>query len=189
MPWELRFFSNDMSDYEKIEEWFKSIDDVYSPSEKREDMYIYAPESTDLGIKMRNKDGISKSAKLEIKWRKRHNLNLNILGGKINGNLEEWIKWGWDCAPIESNDATVDFFSDVPRGPAVTIGKDRSLRRYVLDNGFVRSVQWIKAGQDGLSCEITKITARSGSWWTIGFEGFGNKNDESEFRGLLEKTL
>jgi hypothetical protein len=191
MPWELRFFSPAMSDYEQVKKWFESNDNIFD-TEERDDMYVFSPGSSDLGIKMRkerNKDGIAKPAKLEIKWRKACSLNFNILDEKINGNLEEWVKWGWNGGPAESNDNMVDFFSDLPRGPGITIGKDRSLRRYVLQNDLVRSTKWIKDGEDGLSCEITKIRAKDTHWWSIGFEGFGNKNNEVEFRYLLEKIL
>jgi hypothetical protein len=200
MPWELRFFSNKTNDYNKVEKWFRSIDDNFQ-TEKRDDMYIYSSKSLDLGIKIRqgtknnnNKDGISKlPAKLEIKWRRRRSSRFQLLDGRVNGILEEWIKWGWNSGPNESNDDKVDFFSDVPRGPGITIAKDRSLRRYVFDKNksVVRSTKWIKDGEDGLNCEITKITSRNTNWWSIGFEGFGNKhkNNREKFSYFLEKII
>ena len=202
MPWELRFFSNKTNDYDKVEKWFRSIDDNFE-TEKRDDMYIYSPESLDLGIKIRqgtknnnnNKDGVSKPpAKLEIKWRRRRSPRFHLRDGRVNGILEEWIKWGWNSGPNESNDYKVDFFSDIPRGPGITIAKDRSVRRYVFDknNNIVRSTKWIKDGEDGLNCEITKIASRNTNWWSIGFEGFGNKhknNREELFCYFLEKIM
>jgi hypothetical protein len=159
-----------MDDYGEVVKWFRSIDDEFE-TEERDDMYIFSPKSLDLGIKIRkgrNTDGISKTAKLEIKWRKRGNLNFSLYDGKITGTLEEWIKWGWNNGPVESNDHMVDFFSDIPSGPGITIAKDRSLRRYVFDKNFVRSAKWIKDGEEGLSCEITKITSRNTDWWSRG---------------------
>jgi hypothetical protein len=191
MPWELRFFSDDMNKYTTVRQWFESIDNIFT-NEERDDMYIFSPESLDLGIKTRkarNSDGISEPAKLEIKWRKCTNLYLNILDGWIIGILEEWIKWGWNSGPIETNDDMIDFFSDLPAGPGITIAKDRSLRRYVSDNNNVRSTEWIKDKEDGVSCEITKIRVRNSSWWSIGLEGFGKNNDLCEFRYLLERIL
>jgi hypothetical protein len=38
-----------MDDYTKITEWFMSIDDNFE-TEKRDDMYIYSPESVDKKI-------------------------------------------------------------------------------------------------------------------------------------------
>jgi hypothetical protein len=35
----------------------------------------------------------------------------------------------WNSGPIETNDDMIDFFSDLPAGPGITIAKDRSLRR------------------------------------------------------------
>ena len=72
---------------------------------------------------------------------------MNILNGRIIGILEEWIKWGGTGGSIETNDDTIDFFSDLPAGPGITIAKDRSLRRYGLDNDIVRSSRWINDGR------------------------------------------
>jgi hypothetical protein len=192
MPWEVRYFSRAMDDYTNVTEWFRSIDDNFE-TEKRDDMYIYSPESVDLGIKIRqiskNKVGFSKNAKLEIKWRKSRDLHFSILNGRINGFLEEWIKWVWNSDSCESNDKEVDFFSDFPTGPGITIGKERSLRRYVFDNNSTRSTKWIKNEEHGLSSEITKLTSRNTNWWSIGFEGFGNKHNKEEFSYFLEKIL
>jgi len=72
MPWELRFFSDDMNSYNRVREWFESIDNIFE-KEIRDDTYIFSPESLDLGIKIRNAgnlNGISNPPKLEIKWRK-----------------------------------------------------------------------------------------------------------------------
>jgi hypothetical protein len=192
MPWEVRYFSNSMDDYDNVTKWFRSIDDNFE-IEKRDDMYIYSPESLDLGIKVRQvrKDnvGISKGAKLEIKWRKSRDLRFSILDGRINGILEEWIKWGWNPDSYESNDKEVDFFSDFPTGPVITIEKERSLRRYAFNNNLVISTKWIKDEEHGLSSEITKLKSRNTNWWSIGFEGFGNKHNKEEFTYILEKTL
>ena len=185
MPWEVRFFSNDMDDYDNVREWFRSLDDNFE-TEKRDDMYIYSPESLDLGIKVRQ--GRSKNAKLEIKWRKSRDLQFSILDGRINGILEEWIKWGWNSGSYESNDKELDFFSDFPTGPGITIGKERSLRRYVFDNKL-RSTKWIKDEEHGLSSKITRLKSRNTNWWSIGFEGFGNKHNKEEFSYFLEKIL
>ena len=76
------------------------------------------------------------------------------------------------------NRMTRRFISDFPIGPGITIGKERSLRRYVFDNNSARSTKWIKNEEDGLSSEITKLTSRDTNWWSIGFEEFGNKHNQ-----------
>ena len=53
----------------------------------------------------------------------------------------------------------------------------------------MRSTDGLKMGEDGLSCEVTEIRAKNTNWWSIGFEGFGNKNNQGEFRYLLEGIL
>jgi hypothetical protein len=119
---------------------------------------------------------------------KKQDLQFSILDGRINGILEEWIKWGWNSGSYEPNDKEVVFFSDFPTGPAITIGKERSLRRYVFDNKL-RSTKWIKDEEHGLSSEITRLKSRNTNWWSIGFEGFGNKHNKEEFSYFLEKIL
>jgi hypothetical protein len=55
----------------------------------------------------------------------------------------------------------------------------------------IRVLSDLKDGEDGLNCEITKITSRNTNWWSIGFEGFGNKhkNNREEFSYFLEKII
>ena len=46
MPWELRFFSDDLNRYNLVREWFESIHNIFE-SEIRDDTYIFSPESLD----------------------------------------------------------------------------------------------------------------------------------------------
>jgi hypothetical protein len=95
----------------------------------------------------------------------------------------------WNSVSCESNDKEVDFFSHFPTGPGITIGKERSLRRYVFDNNSARSTKWIKNEEHGLNSEITKLTSRNTNWWSIGFEGFGDKHSKEESSYFLGKIL
>lgn len=192
MPWELRFFNNKMDDYNKVENWFTSIDDKFA-TEERDDLYVYSPKSLDLGIKIRQERSKYKTttspSKVEIKWRKSRDIKATLVEGKVIGFLEEWIKWGWNTGPDESNDRKVDLFLDFPNGPLITIRKNRLLRRYVFDNNLARSTKYIKERAEGLSCEITKITSRNTNWWSIGFEEFGNKHCKEHFCHFIERIL
>ena len=46
MPWELRFFYDDLNRYNLVREWFESIHNIFE-SEIRDDTYIFLPESLD----------------------------------------------------------------------------------------------------------------------------------------------
>lgn len=191
MPWEARWFSADMNKHEILLEWFKALDSVFE-SEVRDDHYVFAPQSDDVGIKLRQQVGegeTRKPPKLEIKWRRTQPKEFTACGGKIAGFAEEWIKWGWLGSPSEVNDDDVDFYAEFPGGPVLTIGKTRLLRRYQFDTDGIKSVKWIGEGKDGLSCEITEIRVKDSSWWSFGLEGFGTKNNKLEFQTAANRIL
>ena len=53
MPWEIRWFDNDMTDYKLALDWFKTIDDIFIRAGPREDRYIFLQNCEDIGIKLR----------------------------------------------------------------------------------------------------------------------------------------
>ena len=195
MPLEVRWFSKNMTDYELADKWFTSIDEIFE-KECREDQYLFLPNSEDIGIKIRpskDEEGNTKPPKLEVKWRKKKYMDFDIIGNKISGTLEEWIKWGWVFInPPESTDTGIDFFSVLPNGPGIKIKKWRVLRRYNYQD-VSKSVEGINtdSGKEGIQFEITKIKIYSNNetWWSVGFEGIGKKNNESEFRNTIQKIL
>lgn len=193
MPLEVRWFNKNMTNYELANKWFTSIDQIFE-KECRDDQYLFLPNSEDIGIKLRpwkDEEENKKPPKLEIKWRKKRNTNFNLIGNKISGTLEEWIKWGWVfTSPPESTDTGIDFFSLLPNGPGIKITKWRVLRRYNYQD-ILKSVERIDtdSGEEGLQCEITKLNCNNVIWWSIGFEGIGKKNNELEFRNAIQKIL
>jgi hypothetical protein len=193
MPLEVRWFSKNMTNYKLADEWFTSIDEIFE-QECREDQYLFLPNSEDIGIKLRpwnDEEGSKKPPKLEIKWRKKKNTNFDIIDNKISGTLEEWVKWGWVFTTTpESTDTGFDFFSILPNGPGIIIKKGRVLRRYNYQD-ISKSVERIdtNSGEEGLQCEVTKLNCNNETWWSIGFEGIGNKKNELEFHDAIEKIF
>jgi hypothetical protein len=99
--------------------WFSSAElggQLQAP-EKREDIYLYAPECEYMGVKLRQ-------GRLEIKWRQ---AELEVLGfGTVEGKLERWGKWL--CEDPTNQSFQPEFV--LRQKSWVKIGKVRSQRLY-----------------------------------------------------------
>jgi len=195
MPWELRWFENDMTNYKLALDWFKTIGEIFIRENLREDRYIFLRNCKDIGIKLRPFDDEKTNRlrfRLEIKWRKDIKSDFSVTGREIYGNMEDWTKWGWilDDLPVSHNSIT-DPIPTTNNGPILKLEKLRFLRRYLFQENTCKSVEWLNIDKDqGLQCEITKIMKEdAAAWWTIGFESIGKKNNEIEFRKAVQKIL
>jgi hypothetical protein len=193
LPLEIRWFNKNNNDYNVAYNWFQSVDPIFE-MEYREDQYLFLPNSEDIGIKLRpwkDGEGNEKPPKFEIKWRKKKIPNFDLISNKISGTLEEWVKWSWIFTdPPESTDSKIDFFSILPNGPGIKIKKWRILRSYRYQD-LSKSLQRINtdSGEEGLQFEVTKLICNNETWWSIGFEGIGKKNNEFEFSNSIKKIL
>ncbi|MDR4510692.1 MAG: hypothetical protein MRJ93_03190 [Nitrososphaeraceae archaeon] len=188
MPWEIRWFDNNLSKYKMALEWFKCIDDKFVQEKIREDQYFFLPNCDNIGIKLRPSNYKNRNKLLysiEIKLRKQIIPNFELKEKSIYGNLEKWIKYSWvlmeDNVVINNNDKVkLSFLNDIH---IVKVKKSRNLRRYAIKNNTCRSITSNNLRIDeGLQCELTKITENEQTWWSLGFEGFGEKNQELIFR-------
>jgi hypothetical protein len=194
MPWEVRWFDNNLSKYDLALDWFNSIDNKFVREKPREDRYIFLRNSEDIGIKLRSSN--YKNEKkfhlwFEIKWRKNIKPNFHVRDRHIYGNLEEWIKWSWvfSDTPVSTDNNTVNFFS-TNNGPIIKIKKLRFLRRYIIQENAYESIESPDTSiEEGLQCEITKIIKDNTTWWSIGFESIGKKNEELSFCNTVQKIL
>ena len=140
-----------------------SISDYFSSDHQapiRTDWYAL-PSDIGCGIKIRE-------GRLETKLREaclgEHEFLHNVCG-----KLEQWKKWS--CEIIEG---------DVPTNEILTstnwfaLDKERFVRRFeVSDTGIEETFD---RPQNGCSFEITKLSARGKTWYTVGFEANGNSD-------------
>ena len=195
MPWEIRWFDNDMTDYKLALDWFKTIDDIFIRAGPREDRYIFLQNCEDIGIKLRpfNDEKTNKLRfRLEIKWRKDIKRDFSVTDREIYGNMEDWGKLGWLLDDLQvSDDSGIDPFPSTNNGPILKLEKLRFLRTYLFQDNTCKSVERINIDKDdGLQFEITRIMKENtAAWWTIGFESIGKKNNEIEFRKAVQKIL
>ncbi|MBD2345345.1 hypothetical protein [Anabaena subtropica] len=149
---------------EDIKVWFQQhclINQEQSP-EKRDDVYLYVPESDFLGIKLRQ-------GNLEVKWRTAE-LGVLSFGELVAGKAEKWAKW--TCS-----DSTGEIFQPatvLDKSSWVTMQKVRYLQPYqVLPDFSVQPVVSDENIDNGCSLEITELLIQNNTWWSLALEANG----------------
>lgn len=159
---ELRWFNRGTIP-EEISHWFEQgcLGDL-APPEEREDLYLYSGGCEYLGIKLRQ-------GRLEIKWRQAE-LGVVHLGDSVEGKAEKWGKW-------LCQDPTAQSFqpADVIGEKAwVGVKKVRSQRQYqILANKSIIAVPLTKSIAQGCTFELTQLSIKGNTWWSLAFEAFG----------------
>lgn len=143
-----------------VRDWF--IDDSVPPVEQppRTDYYLRLPQNDALGVKWRE-------GQIEAKRRDRH-FGAAHFGAQAVGEVELWRKWSFPLAVetalenVRASDAWVG------------VRKARWLRGYRWDGEKTTAV----SPDDPASIchlELTQLTVQTASWWTIGFESYGEE--------------
>jgi hypothetical protein len=177
---ELRwFFDGQLAD--QLDKWFREAlpGTEISPVDPRGDIYLFQPANEDFGIKLRQKKPGSPYS-LEIKWR--HYANPFRGAHGTVGQVERWIKWGWEDqqGPGPKDIAGLA----IPDGPWVTVSKQRWQRKYKWGNRQFSVVP----GKDvkdtildrGAAIEITKLEVSGHPYSTVLIEAFAPAMKEQE---------
>ena len=101
MPYEIRWFYN--HNFDEIKEWWELQNLPYNDEGQRTDYYFLIPTVDNLGIKIREN-------KLEVKWRI-PNSQKRFETERLEGFIEEWVKWGWSDSKPQINDPVFNFLS------------------------------------------------------------------------------
>jgi len=178
MPYEIRWFYNHT--FDEILDWWNR-DDLPSVDEgNRSDYYVFIPNVDFLGIK--NREG-----RLEVKWRI-PNSQKKFETSKLEGLIEEWVKWSWSDSKPQVNDELFDFLSKYPQGPMIKILKRRRSRKFkLISKDKFEPVDWVSLTDSGLSMELTEITIGGSKWWSVGFETLGNKINLELFQTKIKE--
>jgi hypothetical protein len=178
MPYEIRWFYN--HNFDEIKDWWNGNDLPFNDEGERLDYYIFIPNVDDIGIK--NREG-----RLEVKWRI-PNSQKRFETPKLEGLIEEWVKWGWSDSKPQINDPLFDFLSEYPKGPMIKILKRRLSRKFKLfSNDKYEPVEWIDLSESGFSMELTEIILEESKWWSVGFETLGNKITLESFQTKIKE--
>jgi hypothetical protein len=160
---ELRWFCHGVIP-EKINHWFQqgfSGEELGFP-EQRQDQYLSTAGCEHLGIKLRQ-------SQLEIKWRQQQLGTVHFLNGS-EGQVEQWIKW--TCLDPATN--TLLTAEGRLEGPWISVLKIRSQRKYKVstEQSFVE-VPVNESIDQGCTLELTELSVKDKSWWSLSFEAFG----------------
>ena len=178
MPYEIRWFYNHK--FEEIKDWWDSNNLPCNDEGVRLDYYIFLPNLDNVGIK--NREG-----RLEVKWRI-PNSQKRFEAPKLDGLIEEWIKWGWSDSKPQINDPLFDFLSEYPKGPMIKIIKRRLSRKFrLISKDKFELVDWIDLSESGFSVELTEIILGGTKWWSVGFETLGNKITIEIFKNKIKE--
>lgn len=173
-----------------VESWFRrgyvAPADALIDDETRDDIYLSLPTTLDLGIKLRAKD------RIEVKQR-RVDLGVEQLRDDISGRLEQWVKWSFPLLKVDDKGNEVKP-PDValPPGSWITVKKRRLLRKFeVRPDGAVTAVSAKSRPGQGCNLEVAWLTIDGMTWWSLGFESFGETVDvvENILRLVLKEVL
>jgi len=146
----------------EFEQWFRRGDLLYQ-APFRQDHYLIFPSSTALGVKFRE-------GRLEIKALAK-TLGVRTLAADTAGQVQLWEKWS--C--LEPSFAAFDPLLQNDARLWVTVGKERLLRKFSLENDSMAEVRADTVfPTDGCNIELTKIVVRRQVSWSFNFEAYGN---------------
>ena len=178
MPYEIRWFYNHT--FDEILDWWNGKNLPSNDEGDRSDYYVFIPNVDYVGIK--NREG-----RLEVKWRI-PNSQKKFETSKLEGLIEEWVKWSWSDSKPQVNDELFNFLSEYPKGPMIKILKRRRSRKFnLISNAEFEPVKWVALTESGLSMELTEITNGGSKWWSVGFETLGNKITQELFQTKIKE--
>lgn len=140
--------------------------------EKRSDIYLCLPGVEDLGIKLRGK-GTSEGENPDTLEIKRHQVERGMITftGGATGKLEHWNKWGFSEEAGTPQLSAV--LTDRDRS-WINVHKTRCTRKYtVASNGKGQSLSLKEHPAYDCNVELTILSAKQRSWWTLGLEALG----------------
>ena len=164
---EIRWFFKDSAPA-AVRDWFAEDRDL--PIEERTDRYLVFPGCESVGAKLRHAE-VGKETRLEVKAIRGAPEVLNFPNG-VTGRAGSWVKWSHPTSALDQLANTVD-------GDAAWVHtrKRRVLRRFSMDEGFLREEPVGDPPTTGCSIDLVDLDSADGPWWTLGFESFGHATD------------
>jgi hypothetical protein len=167
MKWssEVRWFYHQALPLE-VKNWFCGSR-LCKEEDARTDHYLLLSGSNEVGVKVR--DG----RKLEIKARTAMPQPLSLETGASVGRQDTWVKWSHEDREVAARLAALE--GDSPEWLAVA--KKRWIRKFRLDAaGNAEETDPSTELDLGCKVELSEVTVRGESWWTVAFESFGKGN-------------
>lgn len=166
---ELRWFFSGQP-VPKLLSWFKN-GPLPLNEEVRTDHYLLGT-GKELNAKLRE-------GKIELKqlqW----TLPINLIHDNLGAQMEGWTKWSFDLSGEES----YQVLSRAQPRSWLAVDKNRLMRQFSVSNGRVIELDSESEAKAGCNLEVTTVEASNQSWYTIGFEAFG---EPVQLRDMLRR--
>ena len=139
-------------------------------TESREDAYLIHPVLRGLSVKLR--------AGRELEVKVCHGCpGILDAAGRARGRLESWRKWSFPFGPLGPYDAEPSAWS--------VVHKRRRISQFRLASGRIMAGIPGRATEPSCTVELTEVSSRSETWWSLGFEATGPAD---LLRSMLQRT-
>lgn len=145
----------------KVKQWFMNIENEVADQEPRKDYYYSQTAHGKLGAKLR--EGM-----IELKQLQHEYGMFSLAEGHFIGNMASWSKWSFKLND-ELNMQDIENSKDW-----IAVKKDRLLIKYEVKKD--NKVKWLNVDENtvnGCEVELSKITCKQQTWWSLCFEAFG----------------
>ena len=163
----------------QVREWFCGTTQCREETPRTDD-YLVLRGSNDVGVKIR--DGRT----LEIKARTRAPEPFSLASGATVGRQDSWTKWKHEDSEVAGRLAAL------ANGSAdwMTVTKKRWLRKFRIGlAGGVEETDPDAAVADGCRAELTELSVRNASCWTLAFDSFGPGDSVAELGQVARHFL
>jgi hypothetical protein len=175
--------------HDDLSKWFENSRLVpnavgeFTPSiDERDDTYLGLPYTAALGIKLR------KGERIEIKERL-HDQGMQVLRADVEGRVEQWVKWSFLLSLQNTNSPNTSLLGDA----WTVVQKVRRTRKLEVRSAtLVIEVDPNSKPEDvpeGCNLELTTLHARNQSWYSLGFEAFGQLGSVEENFALVVREV
>lgn len=154
---EIRWFFADVIP-SAVLDWFRDSVPI-SPAPMRTDIYLPLPASLELGIKLRE-------GRLEIKTQSGPSREVTYLNG-VTGRAALWKK------EAVRSDLVSDIESRLAHPSALSVVKQRYLRKFSLYDGKLAEITTASAPRQGCFLEVAQLWLDDTPSWTIALEAIG----------------
>ncbi len=167
-----------------VQNWFNQRFAVARPQKEksRQDLYFIVRDREDLGLKLSR-------GRLELKYRQESD-PFSLPEAGVIGVAETWSKQEWRCGKEYAATLAMAFGKPNLKGWRVEVQKNRSMRKYQVDErGMISDLPTDKPADRLFKVELTSLIKHDRPWWTLGMEIAGEPPNLREIFAMVLQNL
>ncbi len=167
-----------------VQNWFNQRFAAARPQKEksRQDLYFIVRDREDLGLKLSR-------GRLELKYRQESQL-FSLSEAGVVGVAETWSKQEWRCGKEYAATLAMAFGKPNLKGWRVEVQKNRSMRKYQVDErGMISDLPTDKPADRLFKVELTSLIKHDRPWWTLGMEIAGEPPNLREIFAMALQNL